>query len=134
MDLLLKSVAVFAVLASLFGCTPFVPVEDLSEIPQDIMLEAMRIRIFTIENSTSYPQIETVLGEVTAYSCQFGRFDPPASKGDALKRLRLEALLLGADGIIDVTFDIRGRDPFGTNCWETVQASGQGVKLLSPSK
>ena len=43
--------------------------------------------------------------------------------------LRLKALDLGADGIIDITFDTRGTDTWGTNCWESVQASGIAVKF-----
>ena len=53
--------------------------------------------------------------------------DPPASKGDALLQLRLRASELGADTILDITFDTRGTDPFGTNCWESVQASGMAI-------
>ena len=34
---------------------------------------------------------------------------------------------MGANGIIDITFDSRGTDTWGTNCWETVQASGTAV-------
>jgi uncharacterized protein YbjQ (UPF0145 family) len=46
-----------------------------------------------------------------------------------LTQLKLKALDLGADGIIDITFDTRGTDTWGTNCWESVQASGVAVKF-----
>ncbi len=111
------------------GCAPFVPVADLSKVPSAEMTDALNIRVFTVDSGTSYPPIASVLGEVTAYSCKHLLTDPPASKGDALKRLRLAALKLQADAVIDVTFDTRGTDTLGTNCWETVQASGQAVKL-----
>jgi hypothetical protein len=38
---------------------------------------------------------------------------------------------MNADAIIDVNFDQRGTDAWGTNCWETVQASGMAVRLTN---
>ena len=119
----------FAALLLITGCAPLVPVADLSKVPPADLTEMMKIRVFTVGSGTSYPPISSVLGEVSAYSCKHLVTDPPSSKGDALKRLRLEALKLQADAIIDVTFDTRGTDALGTNCWETVHASGQAVKL-----
>lgn len=110
------------------ACAPFVPVVDLNSVPPSHKEAAMKIRVFTVE-SGSYPEVETLLGPVVAYSCKHWLTDPPASKGDALTRLRLEGLKLGANGIIDVTFDTRGTDTWGTNCWETVQASGSAVRF-----
>lgn len=113
----------------LSGCAPFVPVADLSKLSPAESAEMMRVRIYTIDGNASYPQVSVVLGEVSAYSCKHYLSDPPASKGDALKRLRLEAMKLQADAVVDVTFDIRGTDTWGTNCWETVYANGQAVKF-----
>lgn len=116
-------------LALLSGCGTFVPVEDLSEVPPEQLQKALHVRVFTLESGAEYPEIKTYLGEVSAYSCKHMTWDPPASKGDALKRLRLEALRKGADAVIDVTFDTRGTDAWGTNCWQSVYASGQAVVL-----
>ena len=76
-----------------------------------------------------YNEIAEYLGDITAYSCKHMMRDPPASKADALTQLRLKALGMKANGIIDVTFDSRGTDTFGTNCWESVQASGVAVEF-----
>lgn len=120
---------VFIALLLIAGCAPFVPVADLNKVAPSEMAEMMKVRIFTVDNSASYPTVASILGEVSAYSCKHLLTDPPASKGDALRRLRLEAFRLQADAVIDVTFDTRGTDTWGTNCWETVHASGQAVKL-----
>lgn len=127
----MRIVEAITVAALLCGCAPFVPHEDIRKVPAADMSAAMNIPVYSIEGGTAHPPIDRVLGEVTAYSCKFMLTDPPASKGDALLRLRLEAHKLGADAIIDVTFDTRGTDAYGTNCWQTVQASGQAVKLKS---
>ena len=51
----------------------------------------------------------------------------PASKGNALTQLKVRAVELGANGVIDITFDYSGTDAWGTNCWESIQASGTAV-------
>jgi len=116
------------------ACTPFVPVVNLKQVPQSDLAASMDIQIYTIDSSASHPPIEKVLGDITSYSCKFLPTDPPASKGDALKQLRYKAWQLHANAIVDVTFDTRGMDAFGTNCYESVQASGQAVLLRATNK
>jgi uncharacterized protein YbjQ (UPF0145 family) len=125
----MKRIALSAMLL-ISGCAPFVPVANLKNIPDSEKLAASSISIFTIDGNRSYPKIEKQLGSITAYSCKHWLTDPPASKGDALVRLRIEALKLGANGIIDVTFDSHGTDTYGTNCWQTIQASGTAIRFI----
>ena len=127
----MKKMLALIVAISLTACGAFVPVEDLSKVSAAEMQAAMKIRVYTLESGADYPEIENILGGVSAYSCKHMTWEPPASKGDALKRLRLEALRMGADAVVDVTFDTRGTDAFGTNCWQTVFAAGQAVQLKS---
>ncbi len=118
---------IFIVLIS--GCSTYVPVTDVSKTPKATIQQAYKVKIYTIDSSKAQPEILTHLGNITAYSCKHLAWDPPASKGNALLQLRLEALKLDADGVIDVTFDSQGTDAWGTNCWESVQASGVAVKF-----
>jgi uncharacterized protein YbjQ (UPF0145 family) len=111
----------------LSGCQTFVPVQDVSKVDPATMQEAYKVKTFTAESNMSYPDVKQYHGPITAYSCKHMLTDPPASKGDALIQLRLKAVELSANGIIDITFDLRGTDTWGTNCWETVQASGTAV-------
>lgn len=75
------------------------------------------------------PQVKQALGSVTAYSCKHLLWDPPATRSDATNQLKLKAYRMGADAVVEVTFAERGTDAFGTNCWETVQASGRAVRI-----
>ena len=111
----------------LSSCGPKVDVLDLSTVDQKILTEASKVQIFKLDNAQPKPDIEKYVGEITAYSCKHLSWDPPASKGDALKQLKVKAVRQGANGVIDITFDARGTDTFGTNCWESVQASGTAV-------
>jgi len=124
-----KKLIVALFLLTLSGCATFLPVTDVSKVPKEILQEAYKIKTFTAGSDVNYPNIKEYLGDITAYSCKHFMTDPPASKGDALTQLRLKALELGANGIIDVTFDSRGTDVWGTNCWESVQASGVAVRF-----
>ena len=111
----------------LSSCGPRVDVLDLSKVDQKILTEASKVQIFRLDNTQPKPEIEKYVGEITAYSCKHLSWDPPASKGDALKQLKVKAVSQGANGVIDITFDSRGTDTWGTNCWESVQASGTAV-------
>lgn len=113
----------------LVGCGTFVPVQNVSEVPDDELQAAYKIETYTVGSDKSGLDVAEYLGDITAYSCKHMMWDPPASKGNALTQLKLKALDMGAEGIIDVTFDSRGTDTFGTNCWESVQASGMAVKF-----
>lgn len=43
--------------------------------------------------------------------------------------MKLKAFRMGADAVLDVTFEERGTDAFGTNCWATIKASGNAVRI-----
>ncbi len=111
----------------LSSCGPRVKVIKLSDINPDILTKASKVRIFKLDSNQPTPEIEKYIGEITAYSCKHLMTDPPASKGNALTQLKVQAVEVGANGIIDITFDSRGTDTWGTNCWESVQASGTAV-------
>tara|TARA_B100000029_G_scaffold295829_1_gene289128 strand:+ start:437 stop:820 length:384 start_codon:yes stop_codon:yes gene_type:complete len=122
-----KVLAILILGLLLTSCGPRVKVTKLSDISPEILTEASKVQVFRLDNPTPKPDIEKYVGEITAYSCKHLVWDPPASKGDALKQLKVEAVQAGANGIIDITFDSRGTDTWGTNCWESVQASGTAV-------
>ena len=111
----------------LTSCAPRVKVIKLSNLSPEVLTEASKVQVFRLDNPTPKPDIEKYVGEITAYSCKHLMTDPPASKGNALTQLKVQAVEVGANGIIDITFDSRGTDTWGTNCWETVQASGTAV-------
>ena len=120
-------IAIFFMSMILAGCGAFVPVQDVSKVDSETMQKAYKVKTFNANSNMSYPEVKNYYGPIVAFSCKGMLYDPPASKGDALIQLRLKAVELGANGIIDITFDTRGTDTWGTNCWETVQASGTAV-------
>jgi uncharacterized protein YbjQ (UPF0145 family) len=118
---------VAAIAATMSACAPRVPVTDLATITPVDLTAAANIRVFTTEQQP--PKVAQAISPVTAYSCKHLTTDPPASKGDALQQLQLKAAQMGANAVINVTFDVRGTDTWGTNCWQTVQASGTAARL-----
>lgn len=124
----MKCVKLLPLAASLMliaGCAPFVEQVDLTKIDPAERTASTNVRIFN--EGSSAPKIIKTVGDVEAYSCKHLLTDPPASRGNALQQLRLKAYRLGANSIIDVVFDTRGTDTYGTNCWETVHAAGVAV-------
>ncbi|WP_456386244.1 heavy metal-binding domain-containing protein [Profundibacter sp.] len=111
---------------ALSACSPFVEVTDLNDLNPETLNRALRVKTFVIGQPT--PAHYTAIAPVTAFSCKHLMTDPPASKGNALLQLQVKALELGASAVVNVSFDTRDTDTFGTNCWETVQASGVAVR------
>ena len=104
---------------------------DLQTLPPAILAEASKVRVYQFGGSQEVPHVAEYLGPIEAYSCKNFIIDPPASGGDALQQLRVKAVQMEAGAIIDVNFDQRGTDAWGTNCWESVQASGMAVRLAN---
>lgn len=108
------------------ACVPFVEVIDINKVDPATLTRASMVRTYSLGQDV--PQSYTAIAPISAFSCKHLQTDPPASKGDALLQLQLKALEVGGSAIINVTFDSRGTDALGTNCWETVQASGVAIR------
>jgi hypothetical protein len=111
----------------LAACAAKVPVTDMAALSPADLTAATNVRVFTTEQTP--PKVERAIAPITAFSCKHLTTDPPASKGDALQQLQLKASQVGANAVINVTFDLRGTDTWGTNCWQSVQASGTAVRI-----
>jgi Putative heavy-metal-binding len=118
---------VLALTIGIGACAPFVDVVDVKSVPQTTRESAMRIPIYSL--GMAAPASFRALGAIEATSCKFLLSDPPATTGNALQQLQLKALQMGANGIVDVTFDTRGTDAFGTGCWQSVTATGIAVVM-----
>jgi uncharacterized protein YbjQ (UPF0145 family) len=123
---LLRPAAVLLML-SLSACGPkaHLAIVDMSQQAPDDVAKSMTVQIF--EGVNSSPKIVKPIGLVNATSCKHLTSDPPATRGDALRQLRFKASKLGANAVVNVYFDSRGTDPWGTNCWESVTATGDAV-------
>jgi uncharacterized protein YbjQ (UPF0145 family) len=123
----MRLLAVCSLALGLVACAPFVEQVDIKTASAAETNAALQVRIFPIGSQA--PQVKQYIGPVNAYSCKNKVWDKPASTGDAVAQLRLKALRMGANAVIDMSTDTRGTDTFGTNCWESVQAQGTAVVL-----
>jgi len=123
----MKLLAISLLVLTTTGCSPFVEQVDLKNASAAEMNAALQVRIFPI--GAQYPQVKQYIGPVSAFSCKNKVWNKPASTGDAVAQLRLKALRMGANAVIDMSTDTRGTDTWGTNCWESVQAQGTAVLL-----
>jgi hypothetical protein len=121
-----KFAASIVVCIGVSACAPFVPVENVKDISPDTLTRSMQLPTFLVGQAPTF-QFETV-GAVDAYSCKHLIMDPPASRGDALTQLKVNAVRIGATAVMEISFDERGTDTWGTNCWESVHASGIAIR------
>jgi hypothetical protein len=117
--------AVLTLSIAISACGPRVERIKMASVTPAEEQAAIRVRIFPV--GSTYPEVIRHLGPISAFSCKNKVWDKPASTGDAFAQLRLKALRMGANAVIDVTSDTRGTDTWGTNCWESVQAEGTAV-------
>src|SRR5262249_40421064 len=111
----------------LAACAAKVPVTEMATISSVALTTATNLRHFTVEQQS--PKAEKAIAAVTAFSCKHRTTAPPACNGDPRQQLQLNASRMGAKAVINVTFDTGGTDAWGTNCWQTVQASGTPVRV-----
>ena len=128
MNIIIKIFLSLTLIFSLNGCfSTRLPIQDISEIDKDVMKQVYQIKTYYIGQNV--PEIKEFLGSVSGYSCRSLTWEKRANAGDALIQLKLNAHKLGADGILDITFDNHGTDAWSTNCWEGVAATGMAVKF-----
>lgn len=109
------------------GPRPWAQGINMSHVPPDETQAALAVRVF--DQTLPPPTPSKIIGEVRATSCKNKLWDAPATRGDALAQLRLKALRMGGNAVVAVTYDERGKDALGTNCWESVTATGTAVVL-----
>ena len=127
-NLTLKHAAVAWFAVALSGCIgPFVDVIRMDRVPASERAAALQVRVFPL--GTTIPADAQVIGPVQANSCKNLLTDPPATQGDALQQLQVRVVRLGGNAVGNVTFDTRGTDTLGTNCWQTVTASGIALRV-----
>ena len=121
----MKTIVLILTVLFVGGCAS---VTDTSIIPKDKLQATNQIKTYTAENK-NHPEVAEYCGGIKAYSYKYVLLGRPASKEDALARLKLKASEFGADGIIDITFDTSSTNTWGTNGWGSIQASGVAVKF-----
>jgi hypothetical protein len=108
------------------GCSPFIPVTNLKEVPPATMQAALNVRV----HYGAHPAGDIAyLGQVVGHSCNYTGFDGPPSTSDALLRLRVEAAKAGANAVMDTACDSAGTDTWGTGCWASVSCKGTAVRV-----
>ena len=122
----IKLILSILIIVFFIGCIgPLVPEIDLKGVNQQDILSSQKIRTYIVGQMP--PDGFTVLEPLEAWSCKNKTGDRPATKGNALRQLKLLAYRLGATALMDVEFTGHNTDTWGTNCWNSVHASGIAI-------
>ena len=121
----LKFLLVTICLVFFTGCIgPLVPVIDMANVDPQTLQASQRIRIY--QSGQVPPLGYREIGPVKAWSCKNQTWDPPATKENAIKQLKIIAHRSGATAIMDVKAGRQGTSM--TNCWQVVVAIGMAIK------
>lgn len=98
----MRAATVAVICIWLSACAARVPVIDVNVASPSERVAAANVRVFAVGQDP--PKVEQVLARLNAYSCKHLTTDPPASRGDALEQLQLQAARAGANAVINLTF------------------------------
>jgi hypothetical protein len=96
----------------------------MANVDPQALQASQRIRIY--QSGKVPPSGYREIGPVKAWSCKNKTWDPPATKENAIKQLKIVAHRLGATAITDVEAGLRSTSM--TNCWQVVVATGMAIK------
>jgi len=106
-----------------------VPIINVVDVPKDQLQAARQIKIYTADNN-NYPEIEKSLGKIEGYSVKHLLWEPSPTEEQALIQIRLRALKLGANGIINVSFSRGGlAEALMRDSWESIKVTGTAVRF-----
>jgi hypothetical protein len=123
-----KSNILLKIIVTVFltGCVgPLVPVVDLANVDSQEIQASQRMQTYIKGERPplGYKEVRSV----QAWSCKNKLWEPPATKENAIKQLKLVAHRLGATAIMDIEFGGHGTS-LSTNCWNSVIVVGMAIK------
>ncbi|GAB3483738.1 hypothetical protein GCM10011496_29860 [Polaromonas eurypsychrophila] len=111
------------VLASLAGCTAFVPVQTLDKTGIDALLTATKLPILSDAEATG----RTVISEVVGYSCMNQATEPSATRVGATDQVKILAVQKGATAVSGLVCS-EGGVSLVRNCWQSWECKGKALK------
>ncbi len=122
----------FALINILSGCSPFVEIKKESDftIEQREKLSVIKVYDRNELPAGSYRIIEQSIWGV---SCKNLLWDPAANRYDALKQLKMKAVELNGDGLINVQCREVNND-LSANCWHSFTCYGDVIQLKLPKE
>lgn len=119
-----RAIAVVTLIGPILAsCASNPRVEDLTS--------AQRAKIASIQVFSAVPEKKfLVLGTVTGLSCNRNKYQAQdVSESEALQGVKINAVLLGADGVINTFCQKNSDTDWGNNCWASVKCIGDAVKF-----
>jgi hypothetical protein len=100
------TIAAIAASLALSGCGTFLPMEDESNPGR--LAAAETVQVFNMGDSAPPPRITRTLGAVEGHSCKNKLWDT-VSREAALRQMKLQAVGLGANGVLEVREQYYGK-------------------------
>jgi len=117
-----RALAIAAVLTVLTGCTSNPRIEDLQ--PQ----ERAKLSSIAVLDGTPSREYE-VIGSVTGLSCNRNKYQAQdVSDREALEGVKLKAVQINADAVINTFCQKTSDTDWRNNCWASVKCIGDAVR------
>ncbi len=111
------------VMASLFACAANPRIDSLSS---EERAKVSEVQIFKGKPDRAYQ----ALGEVSGLSCNRNLYQAQdVSDSEALEGVKIKAVMLGGNAVINVLCQKNSDTDWGNNCWASVKCIGDAVQL-----
>lgn len=119
----MKAILAISVAAMLVGCMSNPRIEDMSSAER---AKIASIQIFEGDANRAYEKV----GPVSGLSCnRNSRQIQDVSEKEALQGIKLNAVKMGADGVIHTFCQKNSDTDWGNNCWASVKCIGDAVRF-----
>lgn len=115
----MRAMVVLAMALVLASCGTFLPMTEETAASN-------ALPYYTAATASMAPPVARIIGPIEGHACRSLPTDPAPTEAAALRQMQARAMTMGASGLVDVTFSRAGTD-LGTNCWQSVTASGTAV-------
>jgi hypothetical protein len=120
---IVKASPVFLFAFGLFGCGPQVAV---IKVDQSTAIEARNaVKIYSAKQLVEKRYED--LGPIEATSCKSLMWDPIPTREDAVTQLRVRAINLGGNGLLNLMCDATQGTSVSKNCWSSITCSASAI-------
>jgi uncharacterized protein YbjQ (UPF0145 family) len=121
----LKVAALLAFVVVMYGCGPQVAV--LKVDPSTALEARNSVKIYTTRQLVGKNYED--LGPIEATSCKSLMWEPVPTREDAVNQLRVRAINLGGNGLLNLMCDAREGTSVSKNCWSSITCAASAISV-----
>jgi hypothetical protein len=121
----LRIVSALTLFVAIYGCGPQVAV--LKVDPSTALMARSSVKIYTTRQLADKKYED--FGPIEATSCKSLMWEPVPTREDAVNQLRVRAMNLGGNGLLNLMCDAREGTSVSKNCWSSITCAASAIQV-----